>query len=68
MVPYGINPRYPEERMHQWLYTLRLRLPLIDRSFLDGYRVFSGFAHVSEAVTLDSIICPDLIDELRAED
>lgn len=54
--------------MHQWLYTLRIRLTLIDRSFLDGYRVFSGFAHVSEVVTLDSIICPDLIDELRAED
>ena len=30
--------------------------------------MFSGFQHILEVVTLDSTLCPDLIDELQSED
>ncbi|MFM7115109.1 MAG: hypothetical protein ACKO0N_00595 [Planctomycetota bacterium] len=54
--------------MTEWLYTLRGRLTSSDSPGFHEYRLFSGFAHISEVVTLDSMLCRDLIDELQAED
>ncbi len=54
--------------MHEWLYTLRERLTSINKECFDGYRAFSGFAHISELVTLDLIMCPEVIGNLRAND
>ena len=54
--------------MHDWLYTLRERLTSAMKEQFDGYRDFSGFAHITELVTLDSMMCPDIITDLRDED
>lgn len=54
--------------MSEWLHTLRERFTADQPQRLDGYRTFSGFHHITELVTLDSIMCPDLIDELNTED
>jgi hypothetical protein len=54
--------------MYDWLYTLRERLTSNDQLRFVGYREFSGFTHISELVTLDSMMCPNAIDELRPED
>jgi len=54
--------------MPEWLYTLRERLTANPQKRFDDYRAFSGFHHITELVTLDSMMCPDLIDELRTED
>ncbi|GAA5504606.1 hypothetical protein [Novipirellula caenicola] len=54
--------------MTGWLYTLRERFTpdLTDR--WDRYRHFSGFHDIAELVTLDSMMCPDVITELRDDD
>lgn len=54
--------------MSEWLYTVRERFTRDcgDR-FLD-YCDFSGFADIGELVTLDSMMCPDLVAELVDED
>ncbi len=54
--------------MREWLYTLRERFTVHPQQRFDDYRMFSGFHHITELVTLDSMMCPDLIDELRTED
>lgn len=54
--------------MNQWLFTIRERCTTTSHPRFDDYRVFSGFHHISELVSLDSMMCPDLIDELRADD
>ena len=64
----GYRNRYPTERMPEWLYTLRERLTANPQQRFDSYRAFSGFNHITELVTLDSMMCPDLIEDLRTED
>lgn len=59
--------RYPTKCMSEWLYTIRERLTAQQQPF-DDYRAFSGFHHIKELVTLDSMMCPDLVDELRTAD
>ena len=54
--------------MPEWLYTIRERLTANPQPRLDDYRAFSGFHHITELVTLDLMMCPDLVDELRIED
>jgi len=54
--------------MPEWLYTIRERLTSTPKQRFDSYRAFSGFSHITELVTLDSMMCPDLVDELRNED
>ncbi|WP_437186773.1 hypothetical protein SH668x_000129 [Planctomicrobium sp. SH668] len=58
--------------MPDWLYTIRERFsPEMNvRPPLDwtGYLEFSGFSHISELVTLDSMMCPEVITELLDED
>lgn len=54
--------------MPEWLYTLRKRFTTNRQQRFDDYRTFSGFHHITELVTLDSMMCPNLIDELQAED
>lgn len=53
--------------MNQWLYTLRGRFTPETPGW-NSYLKFSGFHHITEMVTLDSILCPDLIGALVAED
>lgn len=54
--------------MPKWLYTIRERLTASPQQCFDDYRAFSGFHHITELVTLDSMMCPDVVDELRTED
>ena len=59
---------YPSDPMPDWLFTLRERFTSEMKERFDGYRSFSGFGHITELVTLDSVMCPDVITELRTED
>lgn len=54
--------------MNDWLYTIRDRLTSDMTVRFQAYQSFSGFAAITELVTLDSMMCPDIITELRAED
>lgn len=54
--------------MPHWLYTIRERFTSNPRQRFDDYRAFSGFHQITELVTLDSMMCPDLVNELRTED
>jgi len=54
--------------MSEWLYTIRERFTSNPIQRFDDYRGFSGFHHIRELVTLDSMMCPDVVDELRTED
>ncbi len=54
--------------MPEWLYTIRERLTAIPEQRLADYRAFSRFHHITELVTLDSMMCPNVIDDLRTED
>ncbi|MEM9483535.1 MAG: hypothetical protein AAGA83_07560 [Cyanobacteria bacterium P01_F01_bin.116] len=54
--------------MSPWLFTARQRfLPSQGQSW-HSYIQFSGFTHITEVVTLDSILCPDLIEDITDED
>lgn len=54
--------------MHDWLYTIRERFtPELSESWRD-YLAFSGFQNIVEVVTLDTILCPDVVTELREAD
>jgi len=54
--------------MSDWLYTIRERFTPEPREGWRSYVSFSGFTHIAELVTLDSMMCPDLVTELRDED
>ena len=54
--------------MCEWLYTIRERFTPESHERWRSYLSFSGFAHIAELVTLDSMMCPDLVTELRDDD
>ncbi|NEQ49013.1 MAG: hypothetical protein F6K11_02610 [Leptolyngbya sp. SIO3F4] len=54
--------------MANWLFTARQRFTPHQNKGWDDYIRFSGFTHITEVVTLDNILCPDLIDSLIEED
>ncbi len=54
--------------MGEWLYTVRERFTPSTSPQWRGYAAFSGFEHVKELVTLDSILCPEVVKELVDED
>ena len=54
--------------MDSWIFTARQRFTPSQTQKWHSYIQFSGFTHVAEMVTLDSILCPDLIDALTDED
>ncbi|MHB8860935.1 MAG: hypothetical protein ACYC6N_00920 [Pirellulaceae bacterium] len=54
--------------MNQWLYTIRERCTPETLEGWEEYLAFSGFKHITELVTLDSIMCPDIITDLVDED
>ena len=54
--------------MKNWLFTARQRFTPSQIKDWDSYIKFSGFTHVTEVVTLDSFLCPDLIEDLIDED
>lgn len=70
-----IKVTYPDKRKPEWLYTLQERFTTNSQqnfgnycASFDSYRASSGFHHITELVTLDSLMCPNIIGELRAED
>ena len=54
--------------MPHWLYTLRKRFTSDNEASWQGYLSFSGFLHITELISLDAILCPNLIGPLRADD
>lgn len=54
--------------MSNWLFTARQRFTPDSRDDWIGYLEWIGFPTVQEVVTLDHLLCPDLIDELQAAD
>jgi hypothetical protein len=54
--------------MSGWLFTLRERFTREHANRWHAYLKFSGFTHIDELVTLDSMMCPDVITDLRDED
>ncbi len=54
--------------MTDWIYTLRERFTPTSSDGWCSYLSFSGFAHINELVTLDSMMCPNLVTELLDED
>ncbi|MBT9316470.1 hypothetical protein [Leptothoe spongobia] len=54
--------------MPPWLFTARQRFTPSQVNDWHSYLKFSGFAHITEVITLDSILCSDLIDDLIDED
>ena len=48
--------------MTNWLFTARRRFTPSQIKDWDSYIKFSGFTHVTEVVTLDGLLCPDLIN------
>ena len=54
--------------MTAWLFTARQRFTPSQTEDWHSYTKFSGFTHITEVVTLDYILCPDLIDDLIDED
>ncbi|MHB8974945.1 MAG: hypothetical protein ACYC3X_31620 [Pirellulaceae bacterium] len=54
--------------MSEWLYTIRERCTPDTKEGWEGYLAFSGFTHITELVTLDSMMCPAIITDLVDED
>jgi hypothetical protein len=54
--------------MHDWIYTLRERFTPDSGERWKDYLAFSLFRNVTELVTLDSLLCPDLIENLLDDD
>ena len=54
--------------MVKWVFTARQRFIPSQIETWPSYIKFSGFTHITEVVTLDSILCPDLIENLVNED
>lgn len=54
--------------MHDWLYTLRERFVPEFGDRWENYLAFSGFEHIGELVTLDSIMCPNIVADLTDAD
>lgn len=54
--------------MTNWLFTARQRFTPSRTKGWSSYIEFSGFTHIAEVVTLDYILCPDLIHDLIDED
>lgn len=54
--------------MSEWLYTLRERFTPETANGWAEYLEFSGFKHIAELVTLDSLMCPSVMTELVDED
>lgn len=54
--------------MNEWIYTARDRFTPGHARGWDGYVEFSGFQHIEELISMDSMLCPDLIDEIEEAD
>ncbi|NEQ45816.1 MAG: hypothetical protein F6K00_20640 [Leptolyngbya sp. SIOISBB] len=53
--------------MTNWIYTVRERFSPARQDWA-AYIEWSGFTHITELITLDTILCGDRIDDLVAED
>lgn len=54
--------------MSDWIYTARERFRPAHNDGWSQYVQWSGFTHITELVTLDHILCPELIDDLIDDD
>ncbi|MGD1857922.1 MAG: hypothetical protein ACFB2W_27110 [Leptolyngbyaceae cyanobacterium] len=54
--------------MAHWWFTARQRFMPSQGKDWHSYVQFSGFTHITELVTLDSFLCPDLVENLIDED
>ncbi len=54
--------------MSPWLYTVRERCTPAHSEGWANYVEWSGFTHISELVTLDTMLCSDRIDNLLPTD
>lgn len=54
--------------MTDWIYTLRERFTPAHRQDWAQYIAWSGFTHITELVTLDTILCCDRITDLTPAD
>lgn len=54
--------------LREWYYTLRQRFTPETAGDWKQYIKFSGFQHITEVVTLDGTLCPDLVVSLIDED
>ena len=54
--------------MAAWHYTARQRFAPTTSTGWQSYLNFSGFHHISELVSADSILCPNLVTEIIDED
>jgi len=51
-----------------WIYTVRERFTPAYGQGWQEYADWSGFNHITELITLDTILCSDRIDDLTPED
>ena len=54
--------------MNDWIYTARKRFAPGLSAGWDGYIEFSEFRHIEELISIDSLLCPDLITEIKNDD
>ena len=54
--------------MTDWLYTARERFTPANTDSWGEYVAWIGFVHIEELVTLDHMLCPEIIDELTDAD
>ena len=64
----GYSLYSPPLSMPHWLFTARQRFIPSQATSWHSYIKFSGFTHITEVVTLDGILCPDLIENITDED
>ncbi len=64
----GRNGTKVANTMSEWLYTIRQRCTPETLEGWEGYIAFSGFTHITELATLDSMMCADIITDLVDED
>ena len=51
-----------------WIYSLRQRCLPVTLPNWDGYLQFAGLFGLQELITVDNILCPNLINDLTPED
>ncbi len=54
--------------MTDWYFIACKRFTPSNNDSWEGYRDFSGFGHIVELVTMDEILCPNLVCELIDDD
>lgn len=73
-LPYTEGKTDDRDRLRQpdnvsdWIYTVRERFSPNHSQGWQEYAEWSGFTHLTELITLDTVLCSDRIDDLTPED